>query len=233
MMPYDWCKKINADPQKSNTQIIQLNQTRVKFVGEIKEVVIRLSSNPNIFQVIDIVVMDILEEYGLLLNKVQSSKVNGYFVIDWSHHLFPCNGKPNQIRVNSEKHMNYVITELNHPNKLVMFSNLILANYFHNTFFGEFEIETCNVVESHMQFEVLHFSKIAKLNRNIVDSSKTKFEESKSTNIALDMNFWNLYFDIFDCKEGVGVGSILIDPKGNQILMVSCLESVCANNTSK
>lgn len=44
-----------------NTKIIQLNRTRVKVMGEMKEVVTRVSSNPKIFQVIDIVVVDIPE----------------------------------------------------------------------------------------------------------------------------------------------------------------------------
>ena len=52
-MPYTMCKKINAMPQNTNTQIIQLGRIGVRVMGEIKEVVIILSLNPMIFQVID------------------------------------------------------------------------------------------------------------------------------------------------------------------------------------
>lgn len=62
-------KKISTYPQNTNVQIIQFDQIRVTVMEELKEVVIRQSSNPNSFQVIDIVVVDILEAYGLLLSR--------------------------------------------------------------------------------------------------------------------------------------------------------------------
>ena len=96
-------------------------------MGELKGVVIILSSNPNIFQIIDIIVMDIPESYGLLLIRAWSSKLNAYFSIDWSHLLFPWKGQQNQISIDSEKYMKYVITKLSHLNEPVMFSNSILG----------------------------------------------------------------------------------------------------------
>lgn len=70
LIPYAMCNKINEEPQKNNTQIIQLERTRVKVTGELKGVVIRLSSNLNIFQIIDIVVVGIHKAYELLLIEV-------------------------------------------------------------------------------------------------------------------------------------------------------------------
>lgn len=52
--------------------------------------------------------------------------------------------------------MNYVITELNHLNEPVMFSNSTLSDYLFDTFFGEFKAETCDEVESYAQSKVLH-----------------------------------------------------------------------------
>lgn len=46
--------------------------------------------------------------------------------------------------------MKHVVIELNHPNELVMFSNSILGIYCLDTYFGEFEAESCNAVESDM-----------------------------------------------------------------------------------
>lgn len=58
-------------------------------MGELKEVVIIFSSNPQIFQVIDIVVVAIPKEYGIILSRDWSSKLNGYFSTDQSQFLLP------------------------------------------------------------------------------------------------------------------------------------------------
>lgn len=67
---------------------------------------------------------------------------------------------------------------------------------------------------------------------NIVDY-KTTFVGRNSIDVTLDSIFWTLYFDGSNCLEGVGVGSILIDPQGNQHLMASQLELVCTNNMAE
>lgn len=73
-------------------------------MGQVKEVFIKLSSNPKIFQVIDIMVVGILEAYGILLSRDWLSNLNGYIATDWSHFLFSSKGNPKYIRINSEKH---------------------------------------------------------------------------------------------------------------------------------
>ena len=40
VMPYVVSKRINAEPKKTNTQIIQLDWSGVRVMGELKEVVI-------------------------------------------------------------------------------------------------------------------------------------------------------------------------------------------------
>jgi hypothetical protein len=59
VMPWSVCQKINAEVELSSLKIIQLDRTYVKFIGELKNVLIRLSSNPKVHQVIDIIVVDI------------------------------------------------------------------------------------------------------------------------------------------------------------------------------
>jgi hypothetical protein len=63
-MPYSVCQRINVVPQMSTTRIIQLDRSDVKVRGELKDVMIRLASDPRVHQVIDIVVVDIPESYG-------------------------------------------------------------------------------------------------------------------------------------------------------------------------
>jgi hypothetical protein len=96
-MPYSVCQRINVVPQLTKTRIIQLDRTYVKVKGELKYVLIRLASDPRVHQVIDIVVVDIPESYGLLLSRDWSAKIQGYFPTDWSHMWLLYKGKSNQI----------------------------------------------------------------------------------------------------------------------------------------
>ena len=78
-------------------------------------------------QVIDIVVADILDAYGLVLIRDWSAKLNGYFASDWSHFWLPYKGRPNQIKILREPHMKYNVTQLEGKNESV---DPVLGNYF-------------------------------------------------------------------------------------------------------
>ena len=67
-MPIFVCLKLNISPQKYVVHIVQLDRTKVEVVGEMLSVSIRLSSNPKILQVIDVLVADIPKFYGLILS---------------------------------------------------------------------------------------------------------------------------------------------------------------------
>ena len=79
--------------------IVQLDRSQVEVIGELNQVTIRLSSNPKVCQVIDILVANIQEFYGLILSSDWSKKLHGYFATDWSHMWLPYNSKSNQIKV--------------------------------------------------------------------------------------------------------------------------------------
>ena len=68
-------------------------------MGELKDVLIRLDSNPKVRQVFDIIVLDILGSYGLLLSRDWSTKHDGYFATNWSHIWLPYKGKQNKIKM--------------------------------------------------------------------------------------------------------------------------------------
>ena len=84
------------------TKIIQLDRSHVKVMGELKDVMIRLASNSKVHQVIDVIVVDIPEAYGLILSRDWSAKLNGYFATDWSHLWLPYKGQPNKTKVDHE-----------------------------------------------------------------------------------------------------------------------------------
>jgi hypothetical protein len=138
VMPLKVCEKLNVKPETSDIQIIQLDRTRVKVIGELKNVLIRMYANPKIHQTIDIIVVDIPDNYGMLLSRDWSVMLNGYFAIDWSHLWLPFNGKLNQIIIDREIYMKHVVTDLNDPNEPMMFNNSILGNYSYDTFFGNY-----------------------------------------------------------------------------------------------
>jgi hypothetical protein len=48
--------------------VIQVDRTQVKVMGELKDVMIRIVTHLKFVQVIDIIVVDIPEAYGLLLS---------------------------------------------------------------------------------------------------------------------------------------------------------------------
>ena len=77
VMPLSVCKKINGQPTQSSCNIIQLDRSVVKVIGEMKNVLIQLSADEKVCQFIDIMVVDILEEYGLILSRDLSAKMNG------------------------------------------------------------------------------------------------------------------------------------------------------------
>jgi hypothetical protein len=123
----------------TKNRIIQLDRMDLKVKGELKDVLIILSSDPRVLQNIDIVVVDILESYGFLLSRDWSDKIQGYFSIDWSHLWFPYKGKENQIRVNNEAHMKHTVMELEGKNEPINFSHSVLGNYFFEIDHGCYE----------------------------------------------------------------------------------------------
>ena len=99
VMSYFVCKTINVEPRITQTKIIQLDRSHVKVLEELEDVLIHLSSNSKAHQTIDIIVVDILEAYRVILSRDWACKLNGYFATNWSHLWLPYKGHPNKIKV--------------------------------------------------------------------------------------------------------------------------------------
>ena len=110
VMPLLVCKQINGQPKATTGQVLQLDRIVVKVIGEMEDVLIRLSVDERVCQYIDIVVVDIPDAYGLVLSKDWSARLEGYFASNWSHLWFPFKGCPNQIKVLREPQMKYNVT---------------------------------------------------------------------------------------------------------------------------
>ena len=79
VMPVSVCKKLNVTWEPCPTQIFQLDSSRVKVVGELNKVLLTLSLDPRIHQIVDIVIVDIPKTYGMWLSRDWSKKFKGYF----------------------------------------------------------------------------------------------------------------------------------------------------------
>jgi hypothetical protein len=107
----------------------------VKVVGELKDVMIRITTHPKFVQVIDIIVVDIPEAYGLLLSRDWSEKLNAYFSTDWAHLWLPLKGHTNMIKIYRERYLKHMVTDLETLNKPSSIDFPMLGNYSHDSDF--------------------------------------------------------------------------------------------------
>lgn len=130
VMPLSIANKINAQWSETFARNIQLDRTSVPSIGELRDMIIRISHDSRVHQCINIVVVDIPKAYGLLLSRHWSSKLDGYFATYWSHMWHLYKGRCNQIQVLSERYMKHNVTPLNGENEPLAFAELMFGNCF-------------------------------------------------------------------------------------------------------
>ena len=107
-------------------------------MGELKDMMIRIVTHPNFVQVIDIIVVDIPEAYGLLLSCIWFEKPDGYFSTDWEHLWLPLRGYKSMIIIDRERYRKHTITDLETPNEPASTDFLVLGNYSCDSHSGDF-----------------------------------------------------------------------------------------------
>jgi hypothetical protein len=219
VMPWSVCQNINTKVEPSSLKIIQLARTDVKVMGELKNVLIRLSSNPKLHQFIDIIVVDIPKVYGMFLSRDWLEQLHGYFATDWSHLWLPENGKPNKIRVNRERYLKFTVTDSNDPNEPYTPPADSPEVQGMDTYFGNFIAEVSPIKDPQQQSEIKTFTQPTASIQKSCEPDKTQI--------------WYLYFDGSKSKEGAGAGCIIIDPAGNKTLLACRLEFECTNNIAE
>ena len=161
-----------------------MDRTDVKVMGEMEDVLVHLASNDKVCQVINIMVANIPDAYGLVLSRDWSAKLNGYFASDWSHLWLPYKGNPNQIKILREPHMKYNVTQLEEKNEPV---DSVLGNYFIELEPGNYQAEEANNT-SDAQPSLLRFSQADEIDCKIVNLA---VEVDSSTVVS---DFWTLFF---------------------------------------
>ena len=147
-MPLCVCKN-HFNFENFPIQIVQLDRSKVKVVGRLRNVLLKLSAYPWIHQTIDIVIVDIPETYGMWMSQDWSDKLKGYFSTDWSHLWFPLNGKPNKLKVDREPFMKQTVTNLDGSNKSVSFFNNQIEHFTFDTFFGDLPADVSLIENEH------------------------------------------------------------------------------------
>ena len=90
--------------------MIQLDKTKVKVIGVLKDVWIQLIVDLRIQYVIDIQVVDIPKTYGLLLSREWMKCLRGWFSTDFIQLWLPWKGLINQIKIDAEPKLKMMIT---------------------------------------------------------------------------------------------------------------------------
>lgn len=97
VMPYSICQKLGLNPVHANSKIVELDKIEVNVIGELKVVYIQLSVDPHISHYINIEMVDIIEVYGMLLNRGWSKNLGGYFSTYFTYLWLPWKGVSNWI----------------------------------------------------------------------------------------------------------------------------------------
>ena len=171
-------------------------------------------------------IADIPEFYGLILSRDWSEKLHGYISTDWSDMWLPYKGKPNQIKIDREKHMTHIVTDFEQENQPIAFNNNILGNYSSESFFGNFIAQPSPFSVNNFTSQIENYSQ--------TDRSRC-FNVTKETvnKIVDNSKFWSLYFDGSKSREGSGARCILVSPQGEKMIISCRLEFDCTNNTTE
>jgi hypothetical protein len=119
VMPLKFYENINVKPEAYDIQIIQLDRTRVKVIGELKNILIKCMVILKFIKLLTLLWWTYLITMDMLLSRDWYAMLNGYFSTDWSHLWLPFNGKLNQIIIDRERYMKHVVTDLNDTNEPV------------------------------------------------------------------------------------------------------------------
>ena len=157
IMPYFVCLKLNIAPQKSVVHIMQLYRTNVKVLGEMNYVLIRLASNSKVHQVIEILVTDIADFYGLIMSRDWSENFHSYF----STYCLIC-GFPTMVRqikfaLTSKTH-EILSSNFEDETEPMDFTNNILGNYSAELVLGNLNAQKSPFLINSVNFQIENFS---------------------------------------------------------------------------
>ena len=136
--------------------------------------------------IMDVVVAEITPKFGLLLYSSWAKKVGGTLHMDLTYATIPIFGGENR-RLYRELKFAYIVTDDKNPTN-------------HPLYVVDKDLGTC----------MLHFSD----DDNTAGLLHVEKEKPVKCTREQEDELWQLYFDGSSCKEGAGVGVLLISPDG-------------------
>lgn len=109
--------------------------------------------------------------------------------------------------------MKHKVTSLESPNEPLEIDSFVLGNYTIGTFFREFQVEISPMGEIKQHGRDFKKYDIPLINVLYIYSSEKEKRKIVSKSFVHN-DIWTLYFDGPRLQEGVGVGYVLINPKG-------------------
>jgi hypothetical protein len=88
-------------------------------IGELHNIHMQLASDPRMEHMINILVVDVADSYGLILGRDWARRLNGYMATDFSHMWLPWKGLANQIRIDNTPRLRLMFTEYGAPNEIL------------------------------------------------------------------------------------------------------------------
>jgi hypothetical protein len=212
------------------------------FIRELKDFMIRMDIQPRFVQLIDIIVVDIPESYGLLLSRDLSEKLNGYFITYWDHLWFPLKGHIDMLRIDREIYLKHTLIDLESFNEPSSTYFPMVGNYSCNYDFENFSPLSSDVPltqKSKMTFQVNLMEEAEEsilCQESLLETIEKVYEDEKITRpeevVKFHSQVWTLYFD-GSKSQGSGARCVLIDPKGKRNFLSFILEFECTNNTAE
>ena len=115
LMPKAIMKKLGLDITQKYHDLYSFDSSRVRCIGLIKDLVVSLDQIPAKNVLMDVVLADILPQFGMLLSRSWGAKLKGILQLDFSYATFPVFGQLRKLY--REKKMKYMITSKeNHVN---------------------------------------------------------------------------------------------------------------------
>ena len=130
LMPKAIMEKLGLDISKPYKNLYSFESRKVKCLGLIKDLVVSLAQIPAKSMVMDVIVVDILVKFGMLLSRSCIAKLKGTIQMDMSYATIPVFNQSRKLY--RETRMAYMVNSKYSPSNHPIYAldvNLVLLSY--------------------------------------------------------------------------------------------------------
>lgn len=191
LMPKYVMEKLGLEVTRPYKDLHSFDSSKVKCIGLIKDLCITLVQIPSKSMVMDMVVADIPQKYGMLLSRYWGAKLKGTLQLDMSYATVPVFGQ--QRRLYRETLMKYMVSSQEKPHNYPLYSAHSDLDLFILYNDGATEDRDNQLMEN-----------VASQDEGPESSDATKIENEITEDFPAD--FCSMDFDGAVSKEGAGAG---------------------------